>query len=293
MGDRVLVVGAAGLLGSSLSPRLEQAGFAVVRHGLTAPEVQVRFDVCDAGQLFVALDAIEPDVIVNLAALTNVEACEERPHQAYLGNVCGVENISRWMLERGRSCFLLHISTDHLYDGAGPHGENDIRLTNYYAFSKYAAELAASKVDATILRTNFFGRTQAGRRKSFSDWVVETLRNREPIHAVHDVLFSPLSMSTLADNIVLAILQRRPGVFNLGSHNGFAKSDFIFMLAEVLNLAVDQVTLIESDRLFTKVYRPKDMRMDVSRFEAVFGVELPSLESEIQRMREQYHVQTG
>ncbi|MBF0399993.1 MAG: SDR family oxidoreductase [Magnetococcales bacterium] len=290
MNDKVLVVGAAGLLGSSLSPHLERAGFVVVRHGLTAAAVQVRFDLNDAVRTHEALEAIQPDVIVNLAALTNVDLCEAEPHQAYLGNVCGVENLSRWILARGRGCFLLHISTDHLYDGPGPHREEDIHLTNYYAFSKYTAESMVARVGGVVLRTNFFGRSLSSRRKSFSDWVVESLTERKPIHAVHDILFSPLSLPTLVEHIEAVIRRRAAGLFNLGSRDGFSKADFIFKLANTLQLATDQVSLIESGRLFTKTYRPKDMRMDVGRFEDHFGVELPSLESEIRRMKEYYHV---
>ena len=55
----------------------------------------------------------------------------------------GVENLVSWINGNRRSCYLLHISTDHIYDGTGAAAEENIKLTNYYAFSKFAGELAA------------------------------------------------------------------------------------------------------------------------------------------------------
>ena len=68
-------------------------------------------------------------------------------------------------------------------------------LTNYYSFSKYAAELAL-RVNSTILRTNFFGKSMCEQRSSFTDWVYHSAINKQNIVLFSDVFFSPLSMTT-------------------------------------------------------------------------------------------------
>jgi dTDP-4-dehydrorhamnose reductase len=88
---------------------------------------------------------VEPEIIVNLAALTNVDLCERHPQLAYLSNVKIVENLASSIRNLPIRCHLVHLSTDQVYDGAGPHKEEDITLSNYYAFSKYASELAAER----------------------------------------------------------------------------------------------------------------------------------------------------
>ncbi|MBF0186067.1 MAG: SDR family oxidoreductase [Magnetococcales bacterium] len=290
--EKLLITGAAGLLGSSLAPFLAQLGYTVIRHGHTSSPVDVRFDLSDSTATLAALRTLQPDVILHLAALTNVELCEEQPQQAYLGNVRGVENLCQWISQQQQPCFLLHISTDHVYDGPGPHSEEHVCLSNTYAFSKYTAEQVAARVPATILRTNFFGRSQAQKRQSFSDWIVNTLRAGEALNAVTDILFSPLSIPTLVEQIALAVQHKKVGLFNLGSHEGFSKADFILQLADLLELDRQRICLIRAAELPQKTYRPKDMRMDLSRYEAAFATTLPTLSSELQRIKEQYHVRS-
>ena len=152
---RVLVTGAQGLLGSTLVPHLQACGHEVFRHGRKG-DIDVGADLIDVGQVNAALDQVAPEVVINLAALTDVDECERSPKLAYLSNVLIVENLVKWIQNNGNTCHLVQLSTDQVYDGLGPHMESDITLTNYYGFSKYAGELAAATVPSTILRTNFF-----------------------------------------------------------------------------------------------------------------------------------------
>lgn len=284
---RVLVTGARGLLGSTLCPHLQACGHDVLHHGRTG-DVEVRADLSDANQVRAALNQAAPEVIVNLAALTHVDECERNPQSAYLVNVRIVENLADWIQQNGNACHLVQISTDQLYDGPGPHRESDITLTNYYGFSKYASELAAACVPSTILRTNFFGQSQCPGRTSLSDWLVQSLTKENPITVFEDVCFSPLSLRHLVE-LVEPLIEKRPRcTFNLGSRNGMSKADFAFTLAEVLDLPVNHMRRGKSDEVKLTAYRPKDMRMDSTRFEEAFGIQLPTLREEIQSMRAAY-----
>ena len=97
-------------------------------------------------------------------------------------------------------------------------------------------------------------------------------------------------MITLSEMIEL-IMQKKPfGVFNLGSHGGMSKADFAFAFAEELNLSTSAMTRTSTDQVtFLKTYRPKDMRMDCSRFENTLGVKLPMLRNEIKRVAMEYY----
>jgi dTDP-4-dehydrorhamnose reductase len=236
---------------------------------------------------------INPDVIVNLIGLTDVDRCEEQPNEAFLANVRTVENITNWIKQEKTSCHLVHISTDHVYDGANLHSEVPVTLTNYYAFSKYAGELAASSVSSTILRMNFFGRSNCTKRISLTDWLYRALSNGDHIQVFEDVLFSPLSMTTLSENIEMIIQKKPIGVFNLGSRAGMSKADFAFAFAEELNLPTRTMTRTTTDKvMFLKTYRPKDMRLDSSKFENILGVKLPLLIDEIKRVAKEYDEKT-
>ncbi|MBT4733036.1 sugar nucleotide-binding protein [Candidatus Woesearchaeota archaeon] len=162
-------------------------------------------------------------------------------------------------------------------------------MANNYAFSKYAGELAAALIPSTILRTNFIGLSHAPNRESLTDWVFDSIKNGESIKVLSDVFFSPLSMVNLSEMINLVIEKKPIGIFNLGSRNGMSKADFDFSFAECLGLQTKTMTRITTEQAtFLEAYRPKDMRLDSSKFEKALGVILPSLSDEIQLVANDY-----
>lgn len=284
---RVAVTGSTGLLGATLVPLLRERGHEVAclnRSGRGARGAEL----ADFAAAASALDSIAPDVIVNLAAATSVDECERDPQLAYRGNALVVRNLASWIAMSGRPCHLVQLSTDQLYDGAGPHSEDDISPINYYAFSKLAGELLAMQVPATVLRTNLFGVSRCEGRASISDWLVKMMRQNQPIQVFEDVLFSPLTLETLSSMIELVVRRRVTGVFNLGSRLGMSKADFAFRLAQILQLPTDKVSRAACSAVPLAARRPSDMRMNCQKFESSFDVALPTLDTEIMTTRSAY-----
>lgn len=277
------------MLGCTLLPDMLARGLNVLTQS-RGDGASIRGDMVDREASQQILRAIRPDIIINLIGLTDVDGCEKQPHQAFLANTQVVENLARWIRHEHPDCHLVHISTDQVYDGVGPHSEEARRLTNYYAFSKYAGELAASGIASTILRTNFFGRSRCAHRKSLTDWLFISLTGNTEIQVFEDVQFSPLSMPTLAEMIDLVIEKRPLGIYNLGSAAGLSKADFAFAFAEAVGMSTGRMTRSTSDRAtMIKVYRPKDMRMNSEKIQTALGVQLPTLIHEIQRAAGEYH----
>ena len=251
---------------------------------------QYQADLNDPDDASGLLGKIRPEVIVNLVGLTDVDRCETQPNQAYLANVQTVENIVNWIKQEREPCHLVHISTDQVYDGIGPHTEGKVTLTNHYAFSKYAGELVAASVPSTILRTNFFGPSHCVGRISLSDWLVRSLSNGDSIQVFDDVLFSPLSMTTLSEMVELIVQKKPIGIFNVGSREGMSKADFAFAFAEKLSFSTSAMSRTSTGQVtFLKTYRPRDMRMNCSKFEKIFGMKLPPLRNEIKRVAKEYY----
>jgi len=287
--DKILVLGGTGLLGSTLVPYLNGCGYEIECHGRTGISKH-NADISIEAETFKLMNAIKPSVIVNLVGITNVDACEANPNSAYIGNVKVIENITKWMKSSDLTCHLIHISTDQVYDGHGPHHEMSLTLTNYYAFSKYAGELVAASVPSTILRTNFFGLSYCVNRQSLSDWLYNSLMNNDHIQVFDDVIFSPLSMVTLSKMINLAVQLKIVGTFNLGSCEGMSKADFSYTFASLLDLLPHNISRTTSDQVsFLKTYRPKDMRMDCKKFENAFSLTLPTLLDEINLAVKDYY----
>ncbi len=284
---RILVTGASGLVGRVLVPMLHCRGHLVLSQS-RGGGAEVVVDLTDPLATAHALDAARPDVVVNLAAMTNVDQCEREPQRAFAANATVVRNLARWIAGTAGSCRLVQVSTDQVYDGPGPHGEERVSPSNYYAMSKYTGELEAARTLVTVLRTNLFGRSRTLARASFSDWVVSALRRCERITVFDDVWFSPLSLETLSELLGQVIERPQFGVFNLGARSGMSKAEFAYALADAVGLSTKSVTRAPSTEANLVARRPKDMRLDCSRFESAFGVTLPTLLSEIDMMRGTY-----
>lgn len=288
--NRICVVGASGLLGSSLVPALIDTGHEVFC--LSRTLVQPDWVLVDFGEqcsVNAALDYIQPNFILNLAAVTDVEKCEHDPHLAFLGNTLVVERICSWMRVNPAKSHLIQVSTDHNYDSLGFSKEEDLRIVNHYGFSKYAGELAAQAVDATILRTNFFGKSKCESRISFSDWVYDALISERLIYAFRDVFFSPLHINTLIEVFHQILKNPVSGTFNLGSKDGLSKAEFIFEFANSTELKTSNITLIQVGEMAMRTARPRDMRMDSSKIELVLpNIKIPTLINEIRSLKDDY-----
>ena len=288
----VVIVGASGLLGTMLVPALVSAGYRISTVG-RAKSNDFICDISDSKAVNSLFNELQPDIVINLVALTNVDICESDPKLAFSVNVHTLENIVIWIESTRQTCHLLQISTDQVYDGTGPHSERDVVLSNYYAFSKYAAELVGLRVNSTILRTNFIGKSQCDKRLSFTDWVYKSLVSDQEIVLFNDVLFSPLSMKTLTEIICKVIPLKPCGIFNLGSRSGLSKSELGFLFAENLQLSTRSVKVTSIDDVdFIKAYRPKDMRMNVGKLEQYLHIQLPELVDEINKVSGDYNEKT-
>lgn len=287
----VIVFGASGLLGASLVPALRDSGHIVITQS-RGPGADLCLDPSNRTEVAAALSLHRPVAVVNLVAATNVDQCEMQTELAWQANVGVVAAIVEGILALENDSVsrphLVHISTDQVYDGSGPHAEDEVHPINVYGLSKYTGELLAERVGATILRSNFYGRSRCVGRVSFSDWLVRSLREVTPITVFDDVKFSAIHIDTLCDIIVRSIELRPAGIFNAGCRDGISKAGFALALARALGLPTDNVRVGASAEAALKARRPVDMTLQVARLEAAFNLQCPNMLSEIEHTSKEY-----
>lgn len=286
--NSVLVLGSSGLLGSELVSGQYLNKYKIISQSQKS-FTDFNVDLQDFEQVYKMLDEVRPDSIINLVGLTDVDYCEKFPSEAYNLNVKTVENLVNAIQKCSSNSFLVQVSTDQVYDGGGLCSEKNINPSNYYAFSKYCGELIAAQTNSVILRTNFFGKSKALSRNSLTDWLYRELNETNDIKVFEDVWFNPLSIYNLCKMIELAVEKKINGVFNLGSNNAMTKAEFAFHFAKALNLSTSKMKKIKvSNAKFLYAHRPKNMIMDLTKFEKDYNFKLPKLIEEIELSAKEY-----
>jgi len=283
----ILLLGASGMLGSSLAKKLKAAGHDVIRQS-RAEGYDIKLDLLSNQAWVDCLAKIQPETIVNLAAATNVDQCELNPQWAFDANIAPLLCLRGAFCSIDKLPHIVHISTDQVYDGTGPHSEAHVRPCNSYGLSKLAAELVIKDLPSTILRTNFFGLSQTQGRPSFSDWIIKSIKSRKQITLFEDVFFSAIHMNTLCEFISLAIDKKTAGTFNVGASDGMSKSEFGLRLASLLGLDTSSIRIGSVKELDLRARRPLDMRMDTTCFQDKFAVNTPILSTEINQAADEY-----
>ncbi len=277
---RVVIFGGTGLLG----PYIEDAfcsGYDVT--SISRSSRPYACDLTNSQDVAEVISVLNPDIVIHLVALTNVDQCQDEPDLADQINHQTVLNLVSALAPHVR---LVYISTDQLYpDVSGLHAEDDVDPMNIYAQTKLAGEQAAlAHQNAVALRTNLFGVSKTQGRMSLSDFFIQSFKNRTPIKIFEDSMFSPLHMKTLADLILQISETDMTGVYNLGSREGMSKADFALALADHLGLNSDCATITQSTQIGGRAPRPRDMRIDVTKIEAALGVKMPTLQEEIEKL---------
>jgi len=281
------LLGSTGMLGGQLY--WDDYDFEIIRHGRRKIGlVDYVADLECLEETMLMLREVGPDIVINLSALANVDQCEDL-NAAFRANVLTAYNLSKAIQCSVTKPFLVHISTDHIYDSSGFSTEEQIHLVNQYASSKLAGELSLQCVEHCILRTNFFCKSTIA-KPSITDWLYEVLVNKSKVNLFDDVLFNPISSKNLIKNIFRVIMYRRTGTYNLGSSSGMSKAEFAIKFAGSLGLSFNNPSIISVDEVIINgAKRPKDMRMNISKFEKALDTTLQSIDFEIEEfVKENY-----
>ncbi len=281
-----MMLGAGGFLGSRLCQSLRNN--EIIKCGRDKKN-DIILDKTKKNNFSDILLKVKPDVIINLIAIADVDSCERKKEEANNVNNIMVKKFVKAIKESKltNKIFFLHISTDQVYSGNGPHKENYTRPENIYAKTKLKGEKYIKKINGCVIRTNFIGKSLT-KKKSLSDWIYQSLKKNKRINVFKNVKFSPLNIETLCVYINLIIKNKISGIYNLGSKNGFSKAEFVLKFAKKLNLNTNLIKFIDYKKNMLLAKRPLDMRMNVKRFENKFNVVLKDLNYEINLLSKEY-----
>lgn len=261
---RVLITGAAGMLGSDLVPVLAGGGFEV------APRPRADLDVTNSDEVGRAFRDVRPRVVVNCAAFTRVDACETDP-AAFAVNAGGAAVLAH-ACER-YSSRLVQISTDFVFDGAKglPYTEADepAPLSAYGRGKRAGEEAALRSPSALVVRASWlFGR--AG--WNFVEAILRQAEEGRPeISVVDDQRGKPTATTDLAEGILALLVAGASGIFhfaNRGEVTWFEFASEILLLAGHGEVRLSPTT---TAALARPAARPLYSVLDTSKYEGMTG----------------------
>ena len=261
---KIIVTGAAGMLGSDLVRRLSVGHEAI---GVTRRE----FDIMDELNILKTVGEIQPDWVIHCAAYTNVDGCEKEPDKAFSVNAEGARNVAKacW----GAKARMLYVSTDYVYDGkkTEPYVETDpVGPLNVYGQSKLKGEQEVLKVlpDALVVRTSWlFGKNGP----NFVEAILAQVGKKDELSVVSDQVGNPTYTVDLADALTRLVEADASGIFhaaNNGHCSWFEYAKEILKLYGAEGITVKPVTTAELGR---PALRPAYSVISKKKYEDVTG----------------------
>ena len=278
---KLLLTGASGLLGINLAMEAmrEHEVIGVDRGKLkSAPFPVIKTNFYDRHAFDPALDAHQPDWVINCAALANLEECEKHPDQARILNV----NLPRELAGAcaKRNIKFLHLSTDAVFDGTkdGAYTEDDEpNPLGAYSQTKLEGERAVQEANpnAIIARVNFYGWSLTNRR-SLGEFFVNNLSEGRNVNGFTDVIFCPMWVNHLAQTLVEMLERDLHGLYHVVGAQAMNKYQFGVEVARRFGLRESLIApqSVESSSLTAK--RSHNLWLSVHKLSTALGHEIPN-----------------
>lgn len=246
---RVLITGSAGMLGSALYPAFVRAGHRTVATDLAPMAVgdlpMDRLDVRDHDAVRKVIDAAEPELVVHLAAETDLETCEGDPDHAFRTNTAGTHNVA--LACAANDIPLVYVSTAGVFDGTkteGPYDEFDTpRPINMYGLSKYQGERLVERFvpRAWIVRAGWMVGGGQRDHKFVARILGQLAAGAQTIHAVTDKLGTPTYTQDFSANLLALIDSPYYGLYHMACRGGGSRFDVARAILD--HLGLDDVDL--------------------------------------------------
>jgi len=279
---KIAIIGANGQLGTDLSSVFHQHDHIVVELN----HDQVDISQMDSLRAIFADQAF--DVVINTAAMHNVEACEADPAQSFAVNSIGARNLALLSNEFGFK--LVHISTDYVFDGQKrePYLETDLPLPlNVYGNTKLAGEYFIQSIADRYFVVRVSGlygkhpcRAKGGR--NFVQLMLKLAAERDEVRVVDDEVLSPTYTLDIAHQLRVLIPTDHYGVYHATSQGecswyAFAKEIFEYTDARV------KLSIADPGEFPAKVNRPKYSVLENQQLKAVGLDKMPHWKDALHR----------
>lgn len=276
---KILITGSNGQLGNELISCLKNGNSqigAIPKECVGASVLAVDvddLDITDYSAVINFVESAKPDVIINCAAMTNVDGCETMQEVAFKVNAIGVRNLAVAAEKTGAK--FMHVSTDYVFagDGTKPYIEWDtVNPQSAYGASKALGEKYALSFCSRsfIIRTSWLYGLIG---KNFVKTVRRVIRERGGITVVNDQRGNPTNANDLAHHILKLAVTEEYGIYHCTGTGECSWYDFACKIAEYSGFG-DVVTPCTSDEYPSPTKRPAYSSLRNLALECTVGDEM-------------------
>lgn len=268
---KILITGGNGQLGSEL--RVLSKVYTQFEWVFTDYQ---ELDLCDLENLEIALNTINPKIIINCAAHTAVDKAETETELSDVLNHRSVAVLTKW--SHANNCRMIHVSTDYVFDGTASTALTETALPNpinVYGVTKLAGEQIClqNNPNAIIIRTSWV-------YSSFGNNFVKTMsrlmQERDSLNVVNDQIGSPTYAADLARAIMTILIHKnwQAGIYNFSNEGEISWYEFALAIQEIGGFDC-AISGIQSSAYPTPAKRPQYSLLDKTKIKTTFGVEVP------------------
>ncbi len=294
---KILITGANGLLGQKLIQYYsKQSDIEVLatakgaNRNLPGKYDYVSMDITAQSEVERVFDIHKPNVVVNTAAMTQVDQCELDPDSCWKINVEAVSNLIA--ASEKNDSFLIHLSTDFVFDGLnGPYKEEDpTNPLSKYAESKLASErlMIESGIKHAIIRTMLvYGIVQDMSRSNIILWVKKSLEDKEHIKVVNDQWRMPTLAEDLAKGCALVAQKKAEGVFHISGKDMLTPYEMAIATANFFDLDSELIEEVDGSIFTQPAKRPAKTGFILDKAKRELGYEPVSFTEGLAIMKSQ------
>ncbi|RZP29205.1 dTDP-4-dehydrorhamnose reductase [bacterium] len=282
---KILITGAFGQLGTSLCEVLSNKSILATGRVMTLTEKYhcMELDITNQENVKELIRNYKPDIIIHLAAMTDVDGCEKNPETAFEINVGATENL----LKNFNGKFI-YVSTDYVFDGEeGPYYEDDkVNPVSVYGRTKLYGEnlVQESDLEWIILRSNIIFSYNDRTKASFVNWVVDSLKKKQMITVVNDQWNNPTWTNDLANVMSMMIEKNICGIYHYGGGDFLNRYEFAKMIASTFSLDRELIKPITTLELNWLAQRPLKSGLYTNKIELDLGIEPLPIQKALDKM---------
>jgi len=290
---RVLDVGGTGLLGQYIGQEALRRGHQVIAtyRGRRAPDDERiewhRLDIQDSSAVNALVRSVEPELVLNAAAMTDVDHCEADPDEAKRVNETAAGHLA-WISKEVGAAFV-HISTDYVFDGTGSATEDtDPHPLNAYGETKLFGERVVRRAhpDALILRlSSVFGWNRMSSKTNAVTWILQKLEAGQEVPLFHDQMVTPTYARSAAEVAFDLWDRQTSGLFHVGCPGCASRVEMGRAVADVFHIPNPRLNPIPLASVALRAKRPLAPCLVVRKLEETLKKPMPTFRACLEDMK--------